>query len=510
MRLLRSLVLAIGAGILMALAFPDANIWPFAIASVVALWFALARCGAWAGILIGWAFGTAFMLPHVWWAYSAVGFVPWIALSVASGLFYGLFGGAWASVRRSAMLVNARAWVQPVAFAVLWGATEELRSIVPFGGFPWGRVAFSQSSSPYLPLAWAGGALLVSMAVVLTGAVVALAIEAGRARRWGFVAVCPVVAIGLAMCGILIPLDAQAQDGKLSIGVVQGNVPNAGLDSFEHAREVTENHLAETENLIASDSGPYDVMIWPENSADYDPRTDEATNEMVTAAAQLANAPLLLGTQDLSPENGRYNVSLLWSTNGTVIDQYRKQRPAPFAEYIPIRSFARHFSSAVDRVTKDVLPGTGPAVMDLPAPVLGRSVTLSTIICFEVVYDEIVRQSVKDGGEIIIVQTNNATFGVTAESTQQLAMTKLRAVEFGRTAVQASTVGVSAIVMPDGRVVDRTELFTPASMSAKVPLRTSMTPASYLEGVERWVVLGLGVLIPFFAMRKRVADHYEW
>src|SRR4051794_36787197 len=105
MRLLRSLALAVVAGIFMALALPDANIWPFALAAIVVLWFALGRCGAWAGLLIGWAFGTAFMLPHVYWAYTSVGFIPWIALSVASGLFYGLFGAAWASVRRSAMLV---------------------------------------------------------------------------------------------------------------------------------------------------------------------------------------------------------------------------------------------------------------------------------------------------------------------------------------------------------------------------------------------------------------------
>jgi len=510
MRLLRSLVLAVVAGILLALAFPDFDLWPMAIVSIVVLWFALGRCGAWAGLLIGWAFGTTFMLPHVYFAYSAVGFVPWIALCVASGLFYGLFGAAWASVRRSAMLVNARAWVQPVAFAILWGAMEELRSTVPFGGFPWGRVAFSQSSSPYLSLAWAGGALFVSMVVVLTGAVLALAIEAGRARRWGFVAVCPVVAIGLAMAGIFVPISGQQEDGTLSVGVVQGNVPNEGLDSFDEPYQVTQNHLDETKRLVAQGLGPYDIMIWPENSVDYDPRVDDRTEQMVTSAAVTAGAPLLFGTQDLRPETGRYNVSLLWSTSGTVIDEYRKQRPAPFAEFIPIRGFARHFSSAVDRVTRDVLPGEGPAVMDLPAPVIGRNVAISTIICFEVAYDEIVRASVRDGGEIIIVQTNNATFGLTAESTQQLAMTKLRAVEFGRTAIQASTVGVSAIVLPDGRVTQQTELFTAASMAAEVPLRTSMTPAAYVGGMERWIVLGLGILITFFAMRKRVADKYEW
>jgi len=510
MPLLRNLGLAVLAGILMALAFPNTNIWPFAIVAAVLLWFALGRCGAWKGVLIGWAFGIAFLLPHVYWAYTSVGLIPWIALCVAEGLAFGLFGGAWASVRRSAMLTNARAWAQPVAFALLWGAMEELRSMVPFGGFPWGRVAFSQSNAPFLNLAWAGGALLVSMTVMLTGAVIGLAIEAGRARRWLYVAIGPVVAIGLAFSGIFVPINGQPESGTLSVGVVQGNVPNDGLDAFQTPRLVTQNHLAETRRLLLAEPGPYDLLIWPENSADYDPRVDETTAEWVTKAAELANAPLLLGTQDLTPEEGRYNVSLLWSPAGKVLGEYRKQRPAPFAEYIPIRGFARHFSSAVDRVTKDVLAGEGPAVMDLPAGVAGRSVTISTIICFEVAYDEIVRQSVRDGGELVIVQTNNASFGLTPESTQQLAMTKLRAIEFGRTTIQASTVGVSAIVLPDGRVTHQTELFTPASFFAEVPLRQSMTPASYIAGLERWAVLSLGVLIPFFAMRKRMADKYEW
>src|SRR4029079_15474540 len=97
--LLRNLALAGLAGILMALAFPDTNIWPLAMAAAAVLWFALGHCGAWAGFLIGWAFGIAFLLPHVIWAYTSVGVIPWIALSVAEGLAFGLFGAAWASVR---------------------------------------------------------------------------------------------------------------------------------------------------------------------------------------------------------------------------------------------------------------------------------------------------------------------------------------------------------------------------------------------------------------------------
>jgi len=506
----RALLLAVGAGVLLNLAFPGVGVWPLAIGAALMMWFALSRARAWNGFLIGWAFGAAFFLPHLYWANAAVGPVPWLVLAIVQGATFGLFGAGWATVRRSKMLTDARAWVQPFAFAVLWTGLEELRSMVPFGGFPWGRVAFSQAESPLGHLAWVGGAPFVTFATVLAGAVLGLAIEAGRARHWGYVAIGPVAVIAVILAGVFVPLDAQATEGRLSVGVVQGNVPNTGLDAFNTARMVTSNHLTETRVLMATSPAPLDILIWPENAADYDPRVDPATQQMLTEAAQLAAAPLLVGTQDLSPVNGRYNISLLWNTNGTVLDSYIKQRPAPFAEYIPLRSIARNFSDAVDRVTRDMIAGEGPAIIELPAPVLGRTVTTGPIICFEVAYDGIVRQAVRNGAEVLIVQTNNASFGKTAESEQQLAMTQLRAIEFGRSAIQASTVGVSAIIMPDGRISQQTELFVPANMAESIPLRSESTPAMYLGGAGRWASLIVAFLVVFFAARKRVMDRYDW
>jgi apolipoprotein N-acyltransferase len=156
-----------------------------------------------------------------------------------------------------------------------------------------------------------------------------------------------------------------------------------------------------------------------------------------------------------------------------------------------MRSFARLFSSAVDLVTSDMLPGTGPAVVRFPSERLGREVTVGTVICFEVAYDDLVRQAVTHGGELLVVPTNNANFGWTAESTQQLAMTRLRAVEHGRAAVQISTVGVSAVIAPDGTVLESTDLFTAAQMVSTLPLRHSLTPADRLG---RWPVLATCLL----------------
>lgn len=506
--LLRLTIATLG-GLALASSFPDLGWWPLAYVALALLWLALAKASAWGGFLYGWAFGSAFMLPHVWWAHEAVGAVPWVALAVASGAFYGLFAAGWAHVRRSGM-VHGNVWISAPAFALLWAGMEQLRSVVPFGGFPWGRLAFSQLDATVADLAWVGGAALVSFAAALVGALLGGAVEALMQRRFVVALGAPLAGVAVLATGLTIPLDGQATQGELSLGIVQGNVPNAGLDAFAQARQVTQNHRDGTMALLEATDEPIDLLVWPENSSDYDPRSDEESAQLVTESAQAASAPLLLGTNDYSPEDGRYNTSLLWSPAGGVLDTYEKQRPAPFAEYIPIRDVARRFSPEVDRVTTDVLAGEGPATVTVPIDALGRAVTVGTIICFEVAYDGIVGDSVGAGAEVLIVQTNNASFGDTAESTQQLAMSRLRAIETGRATVQVSTVGVSGVIDARGRVLQETELFTAAQMYATVPLRDDITPAVRLRLLWQWAPLVGAVILVTSAVSRRLSDRYEW
>jgi len=323
-----------------------------------------------------------------------------------------------------------------------------------------------------------------------------LAWKALRERRLLTAVAAPLVAIALIVAPFAVPLDERPEAGTLSVGWVQGNVPNEGLDSFSQARLVTQNHLDATLLLADSLEEPLDLTIWPENSSDRDPRVDEETAEVVTQAAQAVDTPLLLGTVDYSPPDGRYNVSLVWLPSGEAAGEYRKQQPAAFAEFIPIRSVARVFSKEVDRVTLDVLPGTEPAFIDIDIASLDRPVRAGTVICFEVAYDWVPRQAASHGAEFLAVQTNNATFGPTAESTQQLAMTRLRAIETGKAALQVSTVGVSAVVTPSGRVLDQSELFTQDYGTAIIPLRTSITPAvAYGKWIEWGVVVVAGLIL---------------
>ncbi|MFN3866227.1 MAG: apolipoprotein N-acyltransferase, partial [Demequina sp.] len=407
-------------------------------------------------------------------------------------------------------LTRANPWLGVLAFAVLWTGMEALRSMVPFGGFPWGRVAFSQLESSVASLAWIGGAPLASFAAALAGALLGAAAESLLKRRIIVAIAAPLAAIAVVASGLFVPLDGQATTGTLRVGVVQGNVPNAGLDAFAQAREVTRNHRDGTLALMAEDPGTLDLLLWPENASDYDPRADEESRALVSEAAQAAGAPLLLGTNDYSPPEGRYNSMLLWSADGAVMDSYSKQRPAPFAEYIPIRDFARKFSPEVDRVQHDVLAGEGPATIGLPVTELGRTVTLGTVICFEVAYDRIVTNAVAAGAEVLLVPTNNASFGDTAESTQQLAMSRLRAIETGRATIQASTVGVSAVIDPRGRVLQETGLFTAEQMHATLPLRDGITPAVRFRLVWEWAPLLGALALVGTGISRRLGQRYEW
>jgi apolipoprotein N-acyltransferase len=481
-------------------AFPDLGWWYAAAPGIALLFLAMRRDSARWNALLGLLWGLAFFVPHLTWADEAVGVVPWLALSVAEAGFIALFGAAWSWARRGEA-VWRRASLQLVVFTVLWVAVEELRSLWPFGGFPWGRLAFSQADSPVLALARLGGAPLVSGAVVAAGAALALAWLA--ARRFALLAVIGRVglAVGLVVVGLLVPMGTQAEDGTLTVGAVQGNVSEPGLHAFDQRREVLDNHLAGTRALLDHvQPGDLDVVLWPENGTDIDPQVDADAAADIDAAAEAVGAPLLLGTIEYPESGGRYNTALLWEPGVGPVARYSKQRPAPFAEYIPLRDLVRPFSSAVDLVQHDMIAGTEPGVIPLESARLGRPVQIGDVICFEVAYDGIVRESVREGAEILVVQTNNASFGFSPESTQQLAMSRLRAVELGRATVQVSTVGVSAVISPNGTVAQDTELFTADQLVARLPLRQSMTPAASLGAWPSGVVGALAVMMTVAGM----------
>ena len=499
-RALSLLVAALGGWATDA-AFPMRGWWPLAFVGVAALVWASGRDSARWNALVGWVWGLGFFLPHLWWANYAVGVIPWLALSVAeSGILAG--GVAAFTWARRARWVRHRTWLHAPLFATIWVVTEQLRQVWPFGGFPWGRLGFSQGDSPLLSLAAIAGAPLVSFAVVLIGHYLADAFRLllpgpGRAqatlrRDWRRPAY-RVVAGGLVLgVGAVLPLPStQAEEGDLRVGAVQGNVSEPGLGAFANAREVLHNHARGTHELAEEvGQGSLDLVVWPENATDINPRVDAEAAEEIDAAAQAVGAPILLGT-DRYDDEARYNEMILWQPGVGSTYAYAKQIPAAFAEYIPMREVARLFSPAVDMVRTDMAAGQEVGVVPVPVDRTGQTAEVGTVICFEVGYDALIRSAVQDGAGFLLVPTNNASFGYTSESEQQLAMSRLRAVEHGRTTVQISTVGVSGVIAPDGTVLQETGLFTHESLTTDIPLRSTLTIADRLGD---WPMIAFTVL----------------
>jgi apolipoprotein N-acyltransferase len=244
-----------------------------------------------------------------------------------------------------------------------------------------------------------------------------------------------------------------------------------------------------------------DVVLWPENASDIDPLRNADAAAVITMATDAVRVPVLVGAVLQEPVGFVSNAAIVWGPSGSAEpgpgNRYVKRHPAPFAEYIPYRSFFRVFSDKVDLVSRDFAAGRTVGV--LPA----GGARLGDIICFEVAYDDLVRDTVTAGADLLVVQTNNATFGYSDESVQQLAMSRLRAVETGRSVVHISTVGVSGLIAPDGRLVARSKHFDADVLQARMPLRTQQTVATRVGPAPEIALAAAGVLLALFAGLRR-------
>nr|MDT0657641.1 apolipoprotein N-acyltransferase [Micromonospora sp. DSM 115978] len=547
--------LAVAAGGALLAAFPPFGLWWLAPVGVALLAAAVHRRRARAGFGLGALTGLVLFLPLLSWTNLHTGDLPWLLLSGLQAAYLGLLGAACAFVSPLADRVR---WSWPVLVGLLWVAQEALRDRTPFGGFPWGRLAFSQDDSPLLRLAAVAGAPLVTFAVALVGGCLvaagwrAVAAVSGRAadqrtpvagqaadqrepaRRWTLGGVglagtawagsgpagsgrwLPVAgpvaaAVAVTLVGLAVPLGgggAGAAD-PVTVTIVQGNVPRMGLDFNAQRRAVLDNHVNATIDLAAEVAAGRaqapDLMVWPENSSDIDPLRNADAAARISAAADAVGVPILVGTVLRGPGEGQVrNAGLLWLPgSGPDQDQlYVKRHPVPFAEYVPLRRVARMVSKEVDRIRSDFVPGSRPGVIRAGGIVIGD------VICFEVAYDEVVRDTVTGGAQLLVVQTNNATFNE-AEARQQLAMVRLRAVEHGRPALMASTVGVSGFVTPDGRVSGATGFNTAAVVTRRIDPGGGTTVATRVGLWPEVVLVGLAVAALVAAglpRRRRATD----
>lgn len=505
------LVLAAGGGLLLFASFPSLNWWWGAIVAAALLGWVLTRPATTTagGFGYGFVFGLACYVPLLPWISLLVGAVPWLALATTCALFPGLFGLGAVIVRR------LPGW--PVWFALVWAGQEWLKSVFPFGGFPWGAVAFGQAEGPLLPLVQLGGVALLSTAVMLVGfSATAIALEIATWWKTDHAPAATatpgpppaVVLPGICICAVLFAAvlvwpqvrhagAGAGGDPSVTVAAVQGNVPRLGLDFNAQRRVVLDNHVRETLRLaedVRSGVAPQpQFVIWPEDSSDIDPLTNADAAEQVARAVAAIGAPILIGTvlevPGRTPDTSTYtNTVIVWNPVSGPADRHDKEIVQPFGEYLPMPWLFKHLSGYADRAGH-MVPGNGSGVVHIA----GVPVGVST--CWEVIFDRAPRKAVLGGAQLLAVPSNNATFNKTM-SEQQLAFAKVRAVEHDRYVVVAGTTGISAVIAPDGAELVRTDFFEPSYLDMQVRLKTKLTPATRWAPILQWVlVLAAGAAI---------------
>lgn len=308
---------------------------------------------------------------------------------------------------------------------------------------------------------------------------------------------------------VLVPPAALKRSGTLSVAAVQGDSKSGIFDDRENG-DVIRSHIEATEALLdrlEAEQRRVDVIVWPENSAEFDLPGEFARQQAVRRLSARAGAPIVVGSVMRDPDGSYTNSSLVYDAAGDTGLRYDKRRPVPFAEYMPDRDFFHALApDLVDLVQLEYRPGTRPAVLEMDGASGGFSAGIA--ICFDIVFDD--QAVAMTGGrgadaQVIFAQTNNADFGRTDESAQQLQIARLRAIETGRALVNISTVGTSAIVMPDGSDADRLAPHTRASMVAEVPLVSGQTPAlRYGAAIAAiWSAIGVAGLVAGIAASAR-------
>lgn len=485
--------LAVVAGAFGSLAYPPVHQPVTMIASLgvflAVLWWVRDRSG-WLSALIGAAYGLGFMAILIWWM-NAVSSGAYVALVIAQTVMYALAGvGLW-------LVLRLPAW--PLWGAAVWVAFETFRGSQPFSGFPWGRLVHVTADTPLASWTRLIGAPATSALVFLAIAlIVAAVVTPARVRTVTAAA----VMCGAVLLGVLLPTGSAGAERTIDIAVVQGNIPGA-FGSWPRG-EIFTLHVEATQRLaddIAAGERPRpEFVLWPENSLDIDPERNARVPELLNELEASVGAPILVGGILDGPDaDTAYNAGFVWE-GGAEQGRYVKRNLVPYGEYVPFRQVLGDLVPRFDReIPRDMLPGDEIGTLDIAGLRVGDA------ICWDIAYDTAIADAVKDGAELLVVQTSNASFTGTAQPDQQWLISKLRAVETGRSLAVASTNGISGVVDAHGRTLAIAPREQPAIMSVQVELATGVTWGVRLGTVFMWMLCAAGGVGAILGGRERRA-----
>lgn len=444
-------LVALVAGLCLAAATPPMGFWIVAFAGIALLDHALADPGlGWrARFSRAWLTWAALLFPTLLWmqAMTVPGYV------IASAVYAGFLAlGTTVAPRGPGRFIALPAGIM---------LAEWVRWRWPFGGVPLSNLAISQAGGPLAPILRVGGALLVVGVTVTVGAAVAAAWK----RR-------PRIAAGLAATVLaLLAVAAVAPAGQdtgaeLDIAVVQGGGPQGTRAATTRPGIVLERHLAASEDLDPARG--LDLVVWPEDVVDVARLAGSPEERSLQALADRLDATFVAGVIEDESDTEFRNWAIAYGPDGREVDRYEKVERVPFGEWVPFRS-------VLEPIAGDALPPRDARIGETPAIVRTPAGTLGVAISWEIFFGERARDAIGSGGQVLLNPTNGASYERTQVQTQQVASSRMRAIETGRWVLQAAPTGFSAVVSPDGEVLQRTGVSERAILYHTVALRAGDT-----------------------------------
>lgn len=485
--------LALLAGVFGSLAFPPVTQPLLMIPSLgtllVLLWWVRDRSG-WVSGLLGAVYGLGFMAVLIWWM-NAVSTGAYIGLVLAQTVMFGFLGvGLW-------LVLRLPVW--PVWAAGVWVAFETLRGSQPFSGFPWGRLVHITADTPLDAWTRLIGAPATSALIFLAVALIVHAVTEPARRRTIVAAAVAIAAVGI---GAALPTGPAGPTRTIDIAVIQGDIPGA-FGSWPRG-EIFILHVEATQRLaddIAAGVRPRpDFVLWPENSLDLDPDRHPRVGELLDEVESAVGAPILVGgILDGPTYDTAYNAGFVWH-DGAERARYVKRNLVPYGEYVPFRQLLGDLVPRFDReIPRDMLHGDEIGTLDI------GGIRVGDAICWDIAYDVAIADAVKDGAELLVVQTSNASFTGTAQPDQQWMISKLRAVETGRSLAVASTNGISGVVDASGRTLAIAPREQSAIMSVQVQLASGVTGGVRFGPWLMWALCGVAAVGGLLGGRDRYA-----
>ena len=466
-------VAAMAGGLLVGASLPPVGLWPLAFAGIACIDWATSGAPLAGRFRRGWLAGVTLLAPTTWWMRELT--LPgWVLASLVLGAILG--------VAVAAAPPGSGRWL---ALPGVWVLFEAVRGRWPFGGVPLSTLAVGQVAGPLGPVARVGGGLLVGALTVV--AAVAVAAVASRRPRAALTAA---AAIATALALAAVAPDGAGTRRWLAVDIVQGGGPQGTHAVDTDAADVVERHLAAS-RAARRDA---DLVLWPEDVIDVD-APFEASDEgrQVTTLSSRLGGVLVAGV--IEQVGDRFTNEAVAFADGEVVDRVDKERRVPFGEFVPLRSLIEPFAPAA-LPRRDAVVGRGPAVLDTPA---GR---FGVVISWEVFFGDRARDAVGNGGQLLLNPTNGSSFTGTQVQSQQIASSRLRAVETGRWVLQSAPTGFSAVIDPDGRVLQRTAVSERAVLRADVELRRGRTWA-LVFGDWPALVLAVGLVAGGWVIARR-------